>query len=288
MHNGTMRAGTIRKCLDAIDRLLAVGQKTTTTEKISKNVPGRKGMFCPQCGKANDNTTKFCSGCGSVLPQVAQGASTPHSEFNARGNLEDFYKAIVGPKNQGFYLRHFTRFDSDGNAGASWHWPAFFVTFYWFLYRKMWLNALIYFLLPYLVIIPVGIAAAMAGKSANTTIGIAYLLYFVGMIILPPMYANALYYRHCKKKISETRSSTHDKQRQLGELSGKGGTSNVVLIVVLVFAIIAMLGILAAVAIPAYQEYTTRVHMVQAAAVGTNAAESKVFGREHPAGNGYA
>jgi len=231
-------------------------------------------MFCPQCGNTNDNTAKFCSGCGSVLPQVVQNASTLHTEFDAPGNPEEFYTAIVGPKNQDYYLRHFSRFDRDGNAGASWNWPAFFVTFYWFLYRKMWLNALIYFLLPYLVMIPMGVAAAMSGKSAGTFIGIGYFLYAAGILLLPPMYANALYYKHCKKKISETRSSTHDLQRQLGELSGKGGTSNVVLIAVLVFALIAMLGIFAAIAIPAYQDYTTRARMAQAAVVGTNAAES--------------
>lgn len=219
------------------------------------NELGRNKMFCQQCGNANDIAAKFCFGCGSVLPQAVQGTPTHHIEINTPGNPEQFYKAIVGSKNQGYYLHHFFRFDGNGKVGVSWHWPAFFATFYWFLYRKMWLNALVYFFLPYLVMIPMRIAAAMAGKSADTIVGIGYLLFLVGIFLLPPMYANALYYKHCKKKISEARVQSHDLQRRLGELSGEGGTSNVALIVFLIFAFTAFVGILAAITIPAYHDY---------------------------------
>ena len=60
----------------------------------------------------------------------------------------------------------------------------------------------------------------------------------------------------------------------MGELSGKGGTSNVVLIFLLILVFIAFIGILAAVAIPAYQDYTTRARMDEAMVVGRNAADS--------------
>lgn len=231
-------------------------------------------MFCSQCGNANDIAAKFCSGCGIVQPQAAQDAHISPTKINAPSDPDELYKSIVGPKNQSYYLHHFSRFDDTGTTGASWHWPAFFLTFYWFLYRKMWRNAIAYFFLPYLVMIPLGIAAATAGKSAGTVTGIGYLLYLVGIFLLPPMYANALYYKHCKKKISEASASSHDLQRQLGELSGKGGTSNAALIVILVFAVVAIIGIMAAVAIPAYQDYTTRARLAEAATAGTNAAEA--------------
>lgn len=138
----------------------------------------------------------------------------------------------------------------------------------------MWLNALIYFLLPYLLLIPLGIAGAVAGNSAGTIIGISYVLFFIAIFLLPPMYANALYYKHCRKKITETSMSSRDLQRRLGELSEKGGTSSVILIFVLIFAFIAFIGILAAIALPAYQDYTTRARMAGAVAFGSNAADS--------------
>ena len=231
-------------------------------------------MFCPQCGNSNDISAKFCSGCGFTLPQIGQEAPNAHAGTKASSNQEEFYKAAIGPKNQSYYLSIFQRFENDGKAGVSWHWPAFFITFYWLLYRKMWRNALIYFFLPYLVMIPLVIIGAMAGNAANAVIGFGYFLYLVGIFLLPPLYANTLYYQHCNKKIIEAKASSHDMQRQLGELSGKGGTSNVALIIVLVFAFIAAIGILAAIAIPAYQDYTTRARLAEAASVGNSAAES--------------
>lgn len=231
-------------------------------------------MFCPKCGNSNDDSAKFCSGCGSVLPQAVKDVPPSQTEIDVPHNPDEFYKAIVGPKNQDYYLSHFSRFDSNGKVGASWHWPAFFVTFYWFLYRKMWLNALIYFFLPYLVMIPLGIAATVAGNSADTVIGIGYVLFLIALFVLPPMYANALYYKHCKKKITEVSSSSQNLQRRLGELSGKGGTSNVILIFVLVFAFIAFIGILAAIAIPAYQDYTVRAKMTAVVGIGVQATKA--------------
>lgn len=223
-------------------------------------------MICPQCGKPNDSSASYCSSCGAAL--------TSPKGNGASDNQEEFYKAIIGSKNQDYYLRHFSRFDRDGKAGASWHWPALFVAFYWFLYRKMWLTALVYFVLPYIVMIPLGVLASVAGDSAQAIIGLGYILLVVGIWLLPPMYANALYYKHCKKKILETRASSHDLQRQLGELSGRGGTSNVVLIIVLIFVFVAVIGILAAIAIPAYQDYSTRARMAQVVSIGKGATEA--------------
>ena len=187
---------------------------------------------------------------------------------------EEFYKAVLGPKNQDYYLNQFAKFDTNGKAGASWHWPAFFVTFYWFLYRKMWLNALLYFFLPYILMIVLGVVAAVMGNSAGVIVGLGYLIYFIVIFVVLPMYANALYYKQCKAKIAAVRASSNEEQRQLGELTGRGGTSNIILIIVLVMAFVAVIGILAAIAIPAYQQYTTRARMVEVVSVGHKATES--------------
>jgi Protein of unknown function (DUF2628) len=180
-------------------------------------------MFCPKCGNSNENSSKFCSGCGCVLIQPTKDTSTTQSDVLHNSN--EFNKAIIGPKNQEYYLPHFTHFDNEGKTNVSWHWPAFFLTLYWFLYRKMWLNALIYFVLPYLLMIPFSIVLAMVGKSADIVMNICYVLYAIATFLLPALYANALYYKHCKIKISETSLSSQDTQRQLGQLSEKGGTN---------------------------------------------------------------
>jgi len=232
-------------------------------------------MFCSQCGKPVAGSAKYCVSCGSELDHAsAQSGALPLAQVSSAMS-DVFFRAVVGPKNQGGYLRHFSRFEAQGKCGISWHWPAFFVTFYWLLYRKMWLNALIYFILPYLVMIPVGLGSVLLGDAAGEAVaGLVYFAYFVGMLILPPIYANALYYRHCKKKIAEVCSLPGDTPRQLGELSAKGGTSNALLIVFLLLLFVALIGILAAIAIPAYQDYTTRARRVDATSAGSDVAKS--------------
>jgi len=134
----------------------------------------------------------------------------------------------------------------------------------------MWLSALIYFFLPYLVMIPLAIAAAIASKSADVVVGLGYILYLIGIFLLPALYANALYYKHCKEKISEIEAAPYSNDRRLGELAGKGGTS----VVPIVILFVAVIGILAAIAIPAYQDYTIRARMTEAVTDGTKATQS--------------
>lgn len=229
-------------------------------------------MLCPQCEQEKDISAKVCSTCDGTQHQAEQQTAAPHTESNDPDKLEEFYKAMVGNNSQRYYLRHFFRFDSDGKAGASWNWSAFFATFFWLLYRKMWLSALVYFVLA--IAIPLVIATGVANMSVDTVIGKSYSLCLAGILILPPIYANAIYYRHCKKKISGIRSSSHDLQRQLGELSGKGGISNLAVIVVLATA----LGIFLATGIQAYKNTKTLAKrcadLDDAVTIGTNAAES--------------
>lgn len=225
-------------------------------------------MFCAKCGTSNDDTANFCASCGYALPLSDQDASKSQVKAEGSASADEYYKAIIGPKNQDYYLRHFSRFDNDGKTSTTWHWPAFLVTFYWLLYRKMWLNALIYFFLPYLVLILLGIVGAVAGDESGVLAGIGYLLYAAAIFILLPMQANAFYYKQCKKMISAVRATSQDTQRQLGELSGRGGTSSIVIILILIFTFVAVIGILAAIAIPAYHDYTVKARMVQAESIG--------------------
>jgi Tfp pilus assembly protein PilE len=228
-------------------------------------------MFCTKCGKPNDDTASFCASCGYVLPLIDQSVSTPQAQVEVPASDEEYYKAVLGPKNQDYYLDHFARFDDEGRISPSWHWPAFLVTFYWMLYRKMWLNAAIYFFLPYLLVILFGMIGLVTGRISGFMTAFGYLLYLVAIFVLLPMYANAIYYRQCRKTIADVRAATQGTQRQLGELSGKGGTSNAVFIIILIIMFVAFIGILAAVAIPAYQDYTLKARTSQAAMIGVSA-----------------
>ena len=171
--------------------------------------------------------------------------------------------------NQDYYLDMFAGFDRAGAVSVIWHRHAFFASFFWLLYRKMWREALIYFLAPYLLMPLLGVI----GGPFLVTLG--YMLYTIGIVVWLPMYANALYYKHCKKQIETVSASSGDLQQQLGELSARGGTIDLARMWLLALVSVVVLGILAAIAIPAYQGYTVKTHTAKAYAMGERAA-SKV------------
>lgn len=223
-------------------------------------------MFCNNCGAKNTDNARFCANCGEAIASSNDKVSTEPKLGLVSDNNEDpqkYYEAAIGYKNTGYYLSRFSRFDSEG-VGVSWNWPAFFVSFYWLLYRKMWAWALLYFLLP----IPLAIFGAVLSPISEIAVGLVYVAYLAGIFILFPMYANALYYRHLNKKILKAKNFSDDKEKRLRMIAAEGGTSGAALIVILIFVFIAIIGILAAVAIPAYQDYITRAKVTEGLSYG--------------------
>jgi len=158
-------------------------------------------------------------------------------EVRVPGVSEEMYKAVIGPNNQEEYLRHFARFDEKGRIGASWHWPAFFVTFAWLIYRKMWGFAAIYLFLLYVVTPQLMDFAHMVGGASEIVLTLAVLF---GAIFLFPMYAHALYYMHCRKKIADSAASTDDAQVRLDVLSKRGGTVHGSIAVGMLYALVVL------------------------------------------------
>ena len=76
----------------------------------------------------------YCQQCGRQLPD--DGTSCPDCQQSTVADDLACYQALIGEKNQHYYLRHFAYFDARGKTGTSWHWPACFATLGWLLYRK--------------------------------------------------------------------------------------------------------------------------------------------------------
>lgn len=245
-------------------------------------------MYCTQCGNELKPADKFCSKCGAPQEETREPVieesvpATPVETLDVdifespELDQEAIYKAFLGHKNQDYYLDKFNLFDRSPTSTRRWNWSASLLTFYWFLYRKMWGAALFYFLLPYLLMIPLGIVAGIAGDSdaGDAIVGIGYLVYLLGIFIIPGIYGNTWYYRLAKKRIAGILKSTKDIEQQRSKLATAGGTSQVVLIIVVIFAVIAMIGILAAIAIPAYQDYVTRAKYEEANHYAQQATQS--------------
>jgi Tfp pilus assembly major pilin PilA len=174
---------------------------------------------------------------------------------------EELYRAAVGESKAHYYVPKFQRFDEPGASRVSWNWPAFFVSFFWMLYRRMYVPALVYFFAwPVVLSILAVIASAVFGPTGGA---IAYLVLLLAQVILVPMFANALYHWHIRDRIrSQARGApSHEAvvQRLVGSQSGGAPAVVAIAAVVGVFFI----GILAAIAIPAYQDYTIRSQVAE-------------------------
>jgi len=189
---------------------------------------------------------------------AATTPSTPEQQRTAD------YESAIGP-NTGYYLKRFQEFDA-GESKAGWHWPAFFATSGWFLYRKMWAIGLLNLFWPLIIIVAVGLTAAILRPESSAALAAFALLLILPSILLP-IYATALYWRHIRNQIEDLPpgvASVPEKRR--ARLERNGGTSPGATAGVLVGAFFfgtVVLGILAAIAIPAYQDYTIRSQVVE-------------------------
>ncbi len=168
---------------------------------------------CGQCGQNNPDEALFCFQCGTTFtpqtdssptadrqadPDVAgthaeSGPPPPSDTHTAAEPVDEkqLWRDFIGPSqavlfsiNKGWalgraddhYLEKFRHFGPDANPRftLTWHWPAFlFDPFLWFLYRKMYMYALVYAVGPVVSWYVTGdptvglIWRVMAGASAN-------------------------------------------------------------------------------------------------------------------------
>jgi Tfp pilus assembly major pilin PilA len=258
---------------------------------------------CHACGQDNAERALFCTNCrrplvaptktparleplaaAAVSPAMAApmggtlgnhqrtrdrfappSAATAGRDGDESGILtdEEAWGAVIGDSNTDYYLTRFERL-AHGES-AAWHWPAMFITWYWLLYRKMWVGALVYFFVPGIVLGAVG--AALPSAALPLT-----LAWWLALFIVPAVMANGWYYRSCMKKIRDVRARGGSKEQMVARLESAGGTSNIVVILVAVFAFVAGIGILAAIALPAYQTYTVKAKVTDAVLAGAQVA----------------
>lgn len=70
------------------------------------------------------------------------------------------------------------------------------------------------------------------------------------------------------------KAQTDSRAGYLGALSVKGGSGGAVTFVLVIFVGIAVIGILAAIALPAYQDYTNRAKVAEAALMGRSTVDA--------------
>lgn len=152
---------------------------------------------CQKCEQRNPEDALYCQQCGTPFPPAS--ASAPLEDA-------DLWRAFIGPNQvlrfsltrgwwrgsaSDYYLEKFNAFLT-GNPprfALTWHWPAFLLDpFLWFLYRKMYLYALVYAVGPVL----------SAYLTGDFTVGIVWR-------IIAGASANYIYFWHIRDQLARIR-----------------------------------------------------------------------------------
>ena len=173
--------------------------------------------LCAQCQQQNQEDSKFCYQCGTALavePEppiatpVAPAAPIIHPD-------EHLWRQFIGPYADQ-YLKHFKKFGlgEEPKFALTWNWPAFlYISFLWFLYRKMYMYAAVYALGPM-------ISTYLTG---DVTVGLIWS-------IMAGATANYVYYWHCREHIGDIKKNAGiDPAKQDAALKETGGVQSYVI-----------------------------------------------------------
>ncbi len=183
-------------------------------------------MACSHCSQQNPDDAKFCYQCGAKLveaPAAVEAATEAPAARPIQGE-EVLWRQFIGP-NADHYVTVFKKFSSNGQPrfALSWNWPAFlYISFLWFLYRKMYLHAFVYAVGPM-------VSTYLTGDFSA---GIVWS-------IMAGATANYLYYWHCREHITEIKKAgVVDQAGQETALKESGGVQPYVIWVGVFFYII--------------------------------------------------
>ncbi len=179
-------------------------------------------MRCTQCGNINLEPTGSCQVCGAALAATDPDPLSP--EIGASAQAEQpltatLYQALIGPVHTDYYLKRFARFDAAGKAGITWHWPALFVTLGWLAFRRMWTQALAFAALALTAALALfGVLPLIFGSSPEMLWSLL-ALYLLALALLPPLWANAVYYRHCNRRVTQALVAAADIRQTCEQLA---------------------------------------------------------------------
>lgn len=145
-------------------------------------------------------------------------------------------KAFIGKRSQAYYLKRFAEFDRAGRLSPKWHWAGFLMTFYWLLYRKRFLDSLVYavagwsFIQLNITIILVIAEFVLIGNLPETwrlpiriVIGGGIWLFWAVMVA---RWSDAYYYRMARREIADAiEMYPKQEERQLAHIREHGGVS---------------------------------------------------------------
>lgn len=174
---------------------------------------------CTHCSQQSPDDANFCHQCGGpfeaptqaeepTIEQPVERSDEGSEEQTASSpplDEEAIWSQFIGP-NADQYLETFKKFSANGQPrfALSWNWPAFlYISFLWFLYRKMYLHAFVYAVGPM-------VSTYLTG---DVSAGIVWS-------IMAGATANYLYYWHCLEQIGRIKQAGRLEPTVLKETGG--------------------------------------------------------------------
>ncbi|CAG0980943.1 Leucine-, isoleucine-, valine-, threonine-, and alanine-binding protein [Burkholderiales bacterium] len=253
-----VNASTGARYLEALERIGVAARLDPETLEVDADL----GVKQRQAHGARQDT----SSSHSTVPLAT---SEPPLPSNTAPTQADYYRAAIGPRNQAYYLKYFTQADAAWSFRISWNWPAFFVSFPWLIYRKLWKLAALYAVAPFALAFCTGlvvshIIASQTGgaipepkdvvRAMGTVVLVSSAVGFVAWFLILPAYVNGLYHRHIRRKVYVAQHAFSEPEERIEWLSRHGGTSSI-LAVTSIWVATFFTGLVAAVALSAYQDY---------------------------------
>lgn len=178
-------------------------------------------ILCSKCGASNEAGSTFCTKCGNSLAKTEVVDHISNNESYTQDELSLFLE-----KNQSYYLEKFNLIEKTGDKKA-WNWCSFLIGGYWMLYRKMYVQAIIYII-------------------ANLILGcIPFIGWALSLALCVGLgiFGNSIYLDHVKKTFSEIGFADSNMRSTL--INKKGGTNLVLPILLAVIPVI--IGIIASI-----------------------------------------
>ena len=178
-------------------------------------------ILCSKCGASNEAGSAFCTKCGNSLAKTEVVEHISNNESYTQDELSLFLE-----KNQSYYLEKFNLIEKTGDKKA-WNWCSFLIGGYWMLYRKMYVQAIIYII-------------------ANLILGcIPFIGWALSLALCVGLgiFGNSIYLDHIKKTFTEIGCADSNMRSTL--INKKGGTNLVLPILLAVIPVI--IGIIASI-----------------------------------------
>lgn len=151
---------------------------------------------------------------------------------------EQLDKWFIGNRSQAYYLKRFSEFDRQGYLSPKWHWASFFATFGWLLYRKRYLDSIVYTVAGWSFIqLNVAIILSAFEFAFMPFIPDAYHLMtrliiaaiiWVFWAVMVARWTDAYYYRMARREIADAiEQYPKEPEKQKSHLQREGGVSAV-------------------------------------------------------------